>query len=132
MLRVPVAFALGLACVPVFFLSNRLSPSLLFDQMFGSYNSFVLLAVPFFLLAANLMNSAGITQRLVDLSKALVGHLPGVLGQHPSLTDLDAGDLKYTVYFRNIYAGILQGWMGCDPRGILRGTWEPARVLARA
>ena len=79
-LRVPVAFALGLACVPVFFLSNLLSPSLLFDQMFGSYNSFVLLAVPFFLLAANLMNSAGITQRLVDLSKALVGHLPGGLG----------------------------------------------------
>ncbi len=79
-LRVPVAFALGLACVPVFFLSNRLSPSLLFDQMFSSYNSFVLLAVPFFLLAANLMNSAGITQRLIDLSKALVGHLPGGLG----------------------------------------------------
>lgn len=79
-LRVPVAFALGLACVPVFFISDRLSPSLLFDQMFSSYNSFVLLAVPFFLLAANLMNSAGITQRLVDLSKALVGHLPGGLG----------------------------------------------------
>ena len=79
-LRVPVAFALGLACVPVFFISDRLSPSLLFDQMFSSYNSFVLLAVPFFLLAANLMNSAGITQRLIDLSKALVGHLPGGLG----------------------------------------------------
>lgn len=79
-LRVPVAFALGLACVPVFFLSDRLSPTLLFDQMFVSYNSFVLLAVPFFLLAANLMNSAGITQRLVELSKALVGHLPGGLG----------------------------------------------------
>ncbi|MCB1972680.1 MAG: TRAP transporter large permease subunit, partial [Geminicoccaceae bacterium] len=74
------AFALGLACVPVFFISDRLSPSLLFDQMFGSYNSFILLAVPFFLLAANLMNSAGITQRLIDLSRALVGHLPGGLG----------------------------------------------------
>ena len=49
-LRVPVAFALGLACVPVFFISDRLTPSLLFDQMFKSYNSFVLLAVPFFLL----------------------------------------------------------------------------------
>jgi len=79
-LRVPVAFALGLACVPVFFISDRLSPTLLFDQMFGSYNSFILLAVPFFLLAANLMNSAGITQRLIDLSRALVGHLPGGLG----------------------------------------------------
>jgi tripartite ATP-independent transporter DctM subunit len=79
-LRVPVAFALGLACVPVFFFSNRLTPSLLFDTMFVSYNSFILLAVPFFLLAANLMNSAGITQRLVDFSRALVGHLPGGLG----------------------------------------------------
>jgi tripartite ATP-independent transporter DctM subunit len=48
--------------------------------MFVSYNSFILLAVPFFLLAANLMNSAGITQRLVELAKALVGHLPGGLG----------------------------------------------------
>lgn len=79
LLRIPVAFALGLACVPVFFISNRLTPSLLFDQMFSSYNSFILLAVPFFLLAANLMNSAGITQRLIDLSRALVGHLPGGL-----------------------------------------------------
>ena len=80
LLRIPVAFALGLACVPVFFISDRLSPSLLFDQMFGSYNSFILLAVPFFLLAANLMNSAGITQRLIDLARSLVGHLPGGLG----------------------------------------------------
>jgi len=80
LLRIPVAFALGLACVPVFFISDRLSPSLLFDQMFSSYNSFILLAVPFFLLAANLMNSAGITQRLIDFARTLVGHLPGGLG----------------------------------------------------
>ncbi len=79
-MRVPVAFALGLACVPVFFISDRLTPSLLFDQMFKSYNSFILLAVPFFLLAANLMNSAGITQRLINLSRVSVGHLPGGLG----------------------------------------------------
>lgn len=79
-LRVPVAFALGLACVPVFMLSPRLSVSLLFDTMFVAYNSFILLAVPFFLLAANLMNSAGITQRLINLSRVLVGHLPGGLG----------------------------------------------------
>lgn len=80
LLRIPVAFALGLACIPVFFISDRLSPTLLFDQMFVSYNSFVLLAVPFFLLAANLMNGAGITQRLIELARALVGHLPGGLG----------------------------------------------------
>ncbi len=84
-LRVPVAFALGLACVPVFMLEERLTPFLLMNEMFKSYNAFVLLAVPFFLLAANIMNAAGITDRLVRLSRALVGHLPGGLG-HVNVT----------------------------------------------
>ncbi|HSC71672.1 MAG TPA: TRAP transporter large permease [Candidatus Methylomirabilis sp.] len=79
-LRVPVAFALGLACVPVFFLDDRLTPILMIGEMTKAYNAFVLLAVPFFILAANLMNSSGITQRLVDLSRAIVGHFPGGLG----------------------------------------------------
>lgn len=77
--RVPVAFALGLACIPVFFLDDRLTPILLVNEMWKSYDAFVLLAVPFFLLAANLMNSAGITERLVNLARATVGHLPGGL-----------------------------------------------------
>jgi tripartite ATP-independent transporter DctM subunit len=80
LLRVPVAFALALAVVPVFFIEDRLTPSLLLREMFKSYNAFVLLAVPFFLLAANLMNAAGITDRLVRLAQGLVGHLPGGLG----------------------------------------------------
>ncbi|HEX2526623.1 MAG TPA: TRAP transporter large permease [Geminicoccus sp.] len=79
-LRVPVAFALILACMPIFFLEPRLTPILVLQEMFRSYNSFVLLAVPFFLLAANLMNAAGITDRLIRLSRAMVGHLPGGLG----------------------------------------------------
>jgi tripartite ATP-independent transporter DctM subunit len=79
-LRVPVAFALGLACIPVFFIDERLTPFLLLNEMLKSYNSFILLAVPFFLLAANLMNSAGITDKLVALARTMVGHLPGGLG----------------------------------------------------
>ena len=79
-LRVPVAIALGLACIPVFFLEERLTPFLLMNEMFKSYNAFLLLAVPFFLLAANIMNAAGITDRLVRLSRSMVGHLPGGLG----------------------------------------------------
>ena len=51
-LRVPVAVALGLACIPVFLIEDRLTPMLLMNEMFKSYNSFLLLAVPFFLLAA--------------------------------------------------------------------------------
>src|SRR3546814_11518117 len=87
-LRVTVAFALALACIPVFFLSDRLSPPLLFDPMFVSYNSFILLAVTFFLLAAHLLPSAGITQRLLALSPVMVGHLPGGLGPIPVLVPL--------------------------------------------
>ncbi len=79
-LRVPVAFALGLAVAPVFLIEERLTPILLLREMFKSYNAFVLLAVPFFLLAANLMNGAGITDRLINLARASVGHLPGGLG----------------------------------------------------
>jgi TRAP-type C4-dicarboxylate transport system permease small subunit len=55
-LRAPVAFALGLACLPVLFIEPRLSPMVEFNTMFKAYNSFILLAVPFFLLTANLMN----------------------------------------------------------------------------
>jgi tripartite ATP-independent transporter DctM subunit len=79
--RVPIAFALGLACLPVMVFEPRLSPMILFNETFKSYNSFILMAVPFFLLTANLMNVGGITDRLVRLSRDLVGHLPGGLAQ---------------------------------------------------
>jgi tripartite ATP-independent transporter DctM subunit len=79
-LRVPVAVALGLACIPIFYLDPNLRPILMLGEMIKAYNSFVLLAVPFFILAANMMNSSGITQRLVDFSGSLVGHLRGGLG----------------------------------------------------
>ena len=80
-LRVPVAVALGLACLPMLFMEKQLSMMLLVQETFNAYNSFILLAVPFFLLTANLMNIGGITDRLVRLSRALVGRMPGSLAQ---------------------------------------------------
>lgn len=80
-LRVPVAFSLGLACLPIFLIEDRLTPQNLVQETFNAYNSFILLAVPFFLLTANLMNVGGITTRLVRLSRDLVGHFPGGLAQ---------------------------------------------------
>src|SRR5512138_149041 len=79
--RVPVAFALGLACLPILLIEPRLSMMMLAQETFNAYNSFILLAVPFFLLTANLMSIGGITDRLVALSRALVGHFPGGLAQ---------------------------------------------------
>ena len=80
-MRVPVAFALGVATIPVVLLDLRLTPFLIMDRMFQSYNSFILLAVPFFLLAANLMNSGKTTDRLIELARVLTGWMPGGLGQ---------------------------------------------------
>ena len=80
-LRVPVAFALGLACVPILLIEPRLSLMSMAQETFNAYNSFILLAVPFFLLTANLMNIGGITDRLMTLSRTMVGHWPGGLAQ---------------------------------------------------
>ena len=80
-LRVPVAFALGLACLGPLVIEPRLSMMTLAQETFNAYNSFILLAVPFFLLTANLMNVGGITDRLVHLSRTMVGNFPGALAQ---------------------------------------------------
>lgn len=80
-LRVPVAFALALACLPILLIEPRLSAMTLLQETFNAYNSFILLAVPFFLLTANLMNGGGITKQLLRLSRAMVGHFPGGLAQ---------------------------------------------------
>src|SRR5258708_25766037 len=74
--RVPVAFALGLACLPVVIIEERLSPMVIFNETFKAYNSFILLAVPFFLLTANLMNIGGITERLGRLSATPFRNFP--------------------------------------------------------
>jgi TRAP-type mannitol/chloroaromatic compound transport system permease large subunit len=80
-LRVPVAFALAVACLPMLMLEPRISAMTLVQETFNGFNSFILLAVPFFLLTAKLMNVGGITDRLLLLSRSMVGHFPGGLAQ---------------------------------------------------
>src|SRR3979490_1160509 len=79
--RVPVAFALGLACLPILLIEPRLSMMMLAQETFNAYNSFILLSVPFFLLTANLMSIGGTTDRLLALSRSMVGHWPVSRGQ---------------------------------------------------
>ena len=54
---------------------------------------------------------------------------PGVLGDHPSLTDLDQGDLKFTLDFRSVYAGVLEDWMKSDAKAVLGGSWRKAKII---
>lgn len=79
-LRVPVTFALGLAAVVGLWLSPTPIPlSTLPATMWQGVNSFILLAIPFFILMGNLMLISGVTQRLTDAAAAFVGHIAGGL-----------------------------------------------------
>lgn len=77
----PVAFALALAAIPVFVLTGTMPPTVAIQKMVSATQSFPLLAVPFFILAGNLMNVTGITNRLVTFSRLLTGWLAGGLAQ---------------------------------------------------
>jgi uncharacterized protein (DUF1501 family) len=56
----------------------------------------------------------------------------GLIGDHPSLTALDDGDLVHGLDFRSVYAGILKGWMQTDPETVLDKTYRPVVVLKKA
>jgi tripartite ATP-independent transporter DctM subunit len=79
LLRVPIAFALALSSF-AYILYAGLPPVLLMHNMVNGMDSFPLLAIPFFILAGALMNSAGITARIFGFARAIVGWMHGGLG----------------------------------------------------
>lgn len=80
-LGLPVAFAIGLStfCALLVMFPLEMVAQILAQKMMTALDSFGLLAIPFFILAGNLMNTGGIAQRLVDLAKLLAARLPGPL-----------------------------------------------------
>ena len=81
MINLPIAVAIGLTAIAFFIgLGNQSFLTMLPQRMYASTTSFTLLAVPFFILAGNLMNTGGITTRIFRFAKAIIGHLPGGLG----------------------------------------------------
>ena len=80
---VPVSISIGLTCMAVLWAENDLFsiPLTLFPlKMMHGINSFPLLAIPFFILAANVMNKGSVTTRIFDFANGLVGHFRGGLG----------------------------------------------------
>jgi tripartite ATP-independent transporter DctM subunit len=80
LLAVPVSFAMGLAAVTAIVWQGRTPLNTVVTQMASGMDSFPLMAIPFFILAGELMERAGISERLVNLARALVGHIQGGLG----------------------------------------------------
>ena len=91
---IPVAFALALASFPVFVLSDTMPLTVAIQKMVNATQSFPLLAVPFFIFAGNLMNSTGITERLIKFARLLTGWLAGGLGQVSIILSLMMGGIS--------------------------------------
>lgn len=87
LIGVPVAFALVIGAFTAFASANPILLVTIAQNMGASMNSFTLLAIPFFILAAAVMNAGGITPRLVELAMLLVGHLRGGLAHANVVTN---------------------------------------------
>ena len=77
-LRFPIAFSLGISCL-VYTLFKGIPLIILPAKMYSGIDVFILLSVPGFILAGNLMNSGGLTERIIAFCNHLVGHLRGGL-----------------------------------------------------
>lgn len=84
-LGVPLAIALGLAGAGVLFFFTSAPLTLLSESMFTAMNSFLLVAVPLFILVGQLMQRGGVADRIFDFAQAAVGWLPGGMG-HVNVT----------------------------------------------
>lgn len=82
LLGLPIAVAMGLTAVlAIAFLGDPVMLQVISQRIYGGTTSFTLLAIPFFILAGNLMNTGGMTERIFRFAHALVGHMRGGLGQ---------------------------------------------------
>ncbi len=79
LLELPVAFAIGVSSSVAVLLSERLPPTFIVSKIFAGLDSFPLMAIPFYVLAGNLMSEGGLTQKIVSFANALVGHVRGGL-----------------------------------------------------
>ena len=79
LINMPIAFALGIATLVTLASSDTLPLNSIVTRAFVGVDSFTLLAIPFFIAAGEIMNACGITERIVNLSRAIVGHIRGGL-----------------------------------------------------
>jgi len=79
-LGLPIAFALMFAGVALMLLTGQFDAQIVVQNAISGADNFVLMAVPFFILAGEFMNAGGLSKRIVEMASAFVGHLRGGLG----------------------------------------------------
>ncbi|AYA76475.1 C4-dicarboxylate ABC transporter permease [Bacillus sp. Y1] len=87
-LSVPIAFSLGLSTVLGVWMHDTLPLEIVPQRIFVSMNSFPLMAIPFFILAGNLMGEGSMSKRLVNFASSLVGHFTGGLAMVAIVTSM--------------------------------------------
>ena len=80
LLGIPIAFALFLTALVLGWSMDSWSPALIVQTVFRGIDNFPLMAIPFFLLAGEIMNTGGIAQRIISVAKSMFGHVRGGLG----------------------------------------------------
>lgn len=87
-LGLPIAFVIGLSAALFFLVQGRIPLTLVVQRLFTATDSFQLMAIPLFILAGALMNAGGLSHRLVELARVLVGWLRGGLAQISIVTSI--------------------------------------------
>ena len=85
---VPVAYAMSISAVFTLFFDPALPGIIIPQKMFSAMDSFPLMAIPFFMLAGSLMEQSGITRKLINFARSLVGHFTGGLGHATIVTGI--------------------------------------------
>ncbi|MDO4642996.1 MAG: TRAP transporter large permease [Cardiobacteriaceae bacterium] len=95
-LSVPVSFSIGIATISTIALSASFDGTLYVtaQKMITSLDSFALLALPFFILAGNIMNRGGIAMRLINLAMVLAGRMPGALAHCNVIANMLFGSIS--------------------------------------
>ena len=80
LLNIPIAFSLILTTIVLMVMSGELSSANIASSIYRGVDNFPLMAIPFFMLAGEIMNVGGMSKRIVNFANALVGHVTGGLG----------------------------------------------------
>ena len=90
----PIAVALGLSGFFSLLFGSTTEPMIVIQRLVGGIDSFSLMALPFFIFAANLMFTGGLSKRLLNFCGTLVGHISGGIAQTTQLTSMFFGALS--------------------------------------
>lgn len=94
MMRVPLAFSIGISSLAYFLFRGDINMMILLQKIFTGADSFAMLALPLYILAGNIMNVGGIAKRLINFCMSIVGHIRGGLAMVNVLVSMIFGGIS--------------------------------------